>query len=287
MKAVAVLGTGAMGSRMVKRLIKAGYETVVYNRTAERAQALAGDGAVVARSPRDAAARADVVIGMVTDDTASRALWLDEPHGAAAGLRRNALAIESSTLSPAWIRELGANLGARGTRFLDAPVVGSRPQADGGALIYLVGGAEDHVAAARELLAAMGATVHHVGPTGSGAVLKLAVNALFGCQAAVLAEVLGVLRRAGMNVKETVKVLSTLPVTSVSMHGVGAQIADHTFTPLFPVSLVEKDFHYVLDLARSLDARAPNCQVVHDLFASAKDKGYGGDNISGIARLFE
>lgn len=286
MKTVAVLGAGAMGSRMVKRLIAGGQRTVVYNRTAERAQALAGEGAVLARTPRDAAASADVVISMVTDDVASRALWLDAADGAAAGLRPGALAIESSTLSPGWVRELGAALGARGAHFLDAPVVGSRPQADGGALIYLVGGAAEHVAAARELLASMGAAVHHVGPTGSGALLKLAVNAIFGCQAAALAEVLGIVRRAGLDVPEVVKLLSALPVTSASMQGVGAQIASQTFTPLFPISLVEKDFRYVLELARAVQAAAPSCRVAHELFADADRKGYGGDNISGIAKCF-
>jgi 3-hydroxyisobutyrate dehydrogenase-like beta-hydroxyacid dehydrogenase len=272
---------------MVKRLIKSGYETIVYNRTAERAQALASDGAAIARTPRDAAARADVVISMVTDDDASRALWLDEVNGAAAGLRPNALAIESSTLTPTWIRDLDVKLSTRGARFLEAPVVGSRPQADGGALIFLVGGAEAHVAEARELFATMGAAVHHVGPTGSGMVLKLAVNALFGCQAAVLAEVLGIVRHAGMNVKETVQLLSTLPITSLAMQGVGAQIADHSYAPLFPVSLVEKDFRYALEFARSVQALTPSCNVAHELFASANGKGLSGENISSVAKLFE
>lgn len=287
MKTVAVLGTGAMGSRMAKRLLKAGYQTVVYNRTAARARTLADDGATVAATPREAAALADAVLAMVSDDTASRAMWLDDRDGAAAGLRRDALAIESSTLTPAWIGELGATLGARGARFLDAPVVGSRPQADAGALIYLVGGAADHVAAARDLLAAMGGAVHHVGPTGSATVVKLAVNALFACQAAALAEVLGVVRRAGLDVKDTMKVLATLPITSPAMQGVGAQIADRSFAPLFPVSLVEKDLRYVLALARAVDAAAPSCQTVHDLFARANASGHGGDNISGIAQMFK
>lgn len=287
MKTVAVLGTGAMGSRMAKRLLKAGYPTVVYNRTAERARALVDDGATVAATPREAAARADAVIAMVSDDTASRAMWFDDGDGAAAGLRRDALAIESSTLTPAWIGELGATLGAQGARFLDAPVVGSRPQADAGALIYLVGGAADHVAAARDLLAAMGGAVHHVGATGSATVVKLAVNAVFACQAAALAEVLGVVRHAGLDVKETMKLLATLPITSPAMQGVGAQIVDRNFAPLFPVSLVEKDLRYVLALARAVGAAAPSCQTVHDLFAGANASGHGGDNISGIAQIFK
>jgi 3-hydroxyisobutyrate dehydrogenase-like beta-hydroxyacid dehydrogenase len=287
MKTVAVLGTGAMGSRMTKRLLAAGYRTVVYNRTAERAHALEREGAVVAATPREAAARADAVIAMVSDDAASRAIWLDDGAGAAAGLRRDTLALESSTLTPAWIGELGATLRARGARFLDAPVVGSRPQADAGALIYLIGGAADHVAAARDLLAAMGGAVHHVGPIGSATVVKLAVNAVFACQTAVLAEVLGVVRRAGLDVKDTMKLLATLPVISPAMQGIGAQIVDLSFAPLFPISLVEKDLRYLLALARSVDAAAPSCQIVHDLFSRANASGHGADNISGVAQMFK
>jgi 3-hydroxyisobutyrate dehydrogenase-like beta-hydroxyacid dehydrogenase len=287
MKTVAVLGTGAIGSRMARRLLKAGYQTVVYNRTAERARQLAGDGAIVAATPREAAARADAVIAMVSDDTASRAVWLADGDGAAAGLRRDALAIESSTLTPAWIGELGAVLGARGARFLDAPVVGSRPQADAGALTYLVGGAPDHVAAARDLFAAMAGAVHHIGAIGSATVVKLAVNALFACQAAALAEMLGVVRRAGLDVKDTMKVIAALPITSPAMQGIGAQIAERSFAPLFPVRLVEKDLRYALTLARAVDAAAPICQTTHDLFVRANASGHGEDNISGIAQMFK
>jgi 3-hydroxyisobutyrate dehydrogenase-like beta-hydroxyacid dehydrogenase len=275
---------------MAKRLLKAGHKVVVYNRTRERAQALEGEGAAWAGSPREAAERCDIVISMVTDDAASRALWLDpdDPKsGAVAGLRKGAIAIESSTVTPSWVRQLGEAVAGRGAELLDAPVVGSRPQAEAGALIYLVGGAEAPVAAAREILAALGGTLHHVGPAGSGTILKLAVNALFGCQVAALAEIVGMVRRAGLDPKSAIELLGKMPIASPALQGVGAQMAARAFAPLFPVNLVEKDFRYVLEAAAQVQAATPVCAAVREVYAQAQRQGHGEENISGVVQVFE
>ena len=140
-----------------------------------------------------AAAGADVVFTMVTDDAAARQVWLDEAAGALHGLKPGAIAIESSTVTPAFVRELAARVAAREARFLDAPVAGSRPQAEAGQLVFMVGGEAGTIAAARPLLEVLGARVIPVGTAGQGAVLKLAVNTLFAAQLASLAELLGFL----------------------------------------------------------------------------------------------
>jgi 3-hydroxyisobutyrate dehydrogenase-like beta-hydroxyacid dehydrogenase len=175
----------------------------------------------------------------------------------------------------------------RGAEFLDAPVVGSRPQADAGALIYLVGGAEPKMAAVRELLTAMGATVHHVGPAGRGTLMKLAVNALFGCQVAALAEIVGMVRKAGMDPKDAIDLLGKMPIVSPALQGIGAQMAARAFAPLFPMDLVEKDFRYVLEAAAEVQAAAPVCTAVHGVYAQARREGHGEENISGVVQVFE
>lgn len=284
---VAVLGTGAMGSRMVKQLLKAEFPVVVYNRSHDRLRTLEVDGATIVGSPREAARRSQVVISMVTDDKASREVWLDDEVGAAAGLRNNAIAIESSTVTPGWVRELGGKIEEAGARYLAAPVVGSRPQADAGGLIYLVGGAAATLAAAREVLQAMGSTIHHIGGPGDAATMKLAVNALFGCQVAVLAEVVGLIGRAGIDVKNALSVIASMPVASPALQAVGAQIVARSFAPLFPVKLVEKDFCYLEETAHALAAELPACSAVSKVYASAHRKGLGSENISGIVRLYE
>src|ERR1700761_3541667 len=142
MTKIAVLGLGAMGSRMAANLLKAGHQVTVWNRTPDVAAALVAAGAKQVLTPREAAMGADFVIAMVRDDEASRTIWLAPETGALAGLAKDAIAIESSTLSPSWVRELGGVVAKKGVAFLEAPVAGSRPQAEAGQLVYLVGGNE-------------------------------------------------------------------------------------------------------------------------------------------------
>ncbi|MGL5002016.1 MAG: NAD(P)-dependent oxidoreductase, partial [Casimicrobium sp.] len=119
MKTIAFLGLGAMGSRMAKRLLDVGYRVRVWNRTPDKAAALAAEGAIVAATPREAAHEADIVISMVFDDAASRTVWLDEANGAIHSLNANTIAIESSTLSTAWIKTLANAIEKTGASFID------------------------------------------------------------------------------------------------------------------------------------------------------------------------
>ncbi|MCP1659423.1 NAD(P)-dependent oxidoreductase [Neisseria perflava] len=135
MTKIAFLGLGAMGSRMALNLVKAGYALTVWNRTASACDELVAAGAKAASTPREAVQGAEFVISMVRDDEASRQVWLDDKTGALAALAKNAVAVESSTLTPDWIHELSTAMQIHGTAFLEAPVSGSRPQAAQGQLI--------------------------------------------------------------------------------------------------------------------------------------------------------
>ncbi|WP_437969484.1 NAD(P)-dependent oxidoreductase [Sorangium sp. So ce260] len=283
---VAIIGLGAMGSRMASRLLDAGYGLTVHNRSAARAEPLVARGARCAASAREAAAGADVVISVVTDDEASRAVWLDPARGALGGLATGAMAIESSTLTLGWVRELSAHIERHGARFLDAPVVGSRPQADAGQLVHLVGGAPETVDAARDLLGAMGATLRHVGLAGSGTAMKLAVNALFSIQVAALAELLGVLRGAGVDRAHALELLGPLPVTSPGLKGAGALIGADRHEPMFPVDLVAKDLRYALAVAQGMGVSLPTTEAVHRVYVEAQSAGYGDQNITAVSRLY-
>src|ERR1700740_2277978 len=129
---VAILGLGLMGSGMAGRVLTAGFPLAVYNRNPEKTAPFAKAGAHVARTPRDAAARADVIISMLADDNASRAVWLDEESGALAATAPGTWLVESSTVTVAWIHELGAAAMQKEFELLDAPVTGSKPQAAAG-----------------------------------------------------------------------------------------------------------------------------------------------------------
>lgn len=287
MQTIAFLGLGAMGARMAAHLLRADFPVVVYNRTPEHAAPLEALGAERADTPHAAAAHADLVISMVTDDDASRSLWLDEETGALHGLRAGSIAIESSTLTPAWVRELAQHIDQRGAAFLDAPVVGSRPQAEAGSLVYLVGGSHDVFERVQPVLAAMGGAFHHLGPIGAGTTMKLAVNAYLGIQVAALGEVLDFARKGGLAYERAAEVLTGLAVMSPALKGVAGQMVTHNFAPLFPVDLIEKDLRYAAAAAEENNALAPTIRAVQAVFAQAVEAGYGADNMSGVARLFD
>lgn len=287
MKRIAVLGSGAMGSRIVQNLLNAKYQVVVYNRTADRVKPLLNGGAVYAATPREAAEKADIVISMVTDDDVSRRVWLDPETGAVLGLRKDAIAIESSTLTVDWTKELAAEISSCGVAFLDVPVVGSRPQAEAGKLIYLAGGKAETLAQAQPVLLSAGASVvHHIGSIGQGMAMKLAVNVLFGVQVAALAEMIGMLGRNGITREKAMECFGELPVTSLAAKVAGNLMVTNNHAPMFPIELVEKDFRYVVQTAQAANASIPASTAIHSIYQEAIAKGFGNNNITGVVQLF-
>ena len=284
-KNVALLGLGAMGTRMAANLLKADHALTVWNRTTETAAPLLRLGAKQAATPREAASGADFVFAMLRDDEASLDVLLSAQHGALEGLKEGAIAIESSTLRPGWIRELGAAVAARGRYLLEAPVAGSRPQAEAGQLVYFVGGDEAVLQKVRPLLMAMGSTITHVGPLGSGAMVKLSTNALLGVQVTVLAELIGILKRSGADVAGAMKAIGGTAVWSPAATNLSGSMLEGNFAPQFPVELIEKDFGYTLDVAGSPEA-APTIAAAHDIFQRAIANGFGRENMTGVVRLF-
>lgn len=286
MSKVAFLGLGAMGSRMAMNALDGGHTLAVWNRSDGRAQELAERGARIADSPREAAKGAEFVITMVTDDKASRSVWLDGESAAIHALSADAIAIESSTVTPAWIAELDSALGQAGHRMLEAPVAGSRPQAESRALIYFVGGDPIAVERSRPLLSTMGSTIHHVGDVGKAARFKLAVNAMLAGQVAMLGELLGWLKASGTEPAEAMAVLGELPITSAAIKGIGGLIANEIYEPMFPVDLVAKDMAYVVEAMGTDRARASTLTTVRDRYIEAQRNGWGELNIQAVARLF-
>lgn len=287
MNTITMLGAGAMGARMARNLLAAGHDVTVYNRSPERVAPLVAAGAHTAPTPRAAAHGAEVVISMVRDDAASRSLWLDPDSGAIHSLRSGTIAIECSTLTPAWVRELAGTVRAIGGALLEAPVLGTRPQAEAGQLIALVGGEAGDLDRVTSLLRINAATIHHLGPIGAGAAMKLAVNTLYGVQVAIWAEMLTLLERQGIGPSQAVPILNTLPTTSPALQIAGTLMAASNYAPMFPIELVEKDFDYALATAQALALSTPTLAVVHGLYAEARSQGYGDDNIVGIKQLFD
>jgi 3-hydroxyisobutyrate dehydrogenase len=242
---VALIGLGLMGSGMARRLLGAGFPLTVWNRNPERAKALAAEGAHVAATPRDAASRADVVLSMVADDAASRAVWLGD-HGALAGAAPGTVLVESSTLTVGWIGELFREVAARGSELLDAPVTGSKPHAASGELVFLVGGSAAALETARPVLAVMSRAILHVGASGRGALLKLVNNFMCGVQAASLAEALALIERSGLDRAKSLELLTTGAPGSPLVKTLSARMTARDYTPNFLLRLMAKDLTYAL-----------------------------------------
>jgi 3-hydroxyisobutyrate dehydrogenase-like beta-hydroxyacid dehydrogenase len=286
MSKIAFLGLGAMGSRMAANLVKAGHDVTVWNRDAGKAEAFCKQGAAMAGTPKAAATGADIIFSMVTDDNAARMIWLDPDTGALAGMKAGSIAIECSTVTPAWVHELDAAVAAKGVNLLDAPVAGSRPQAEAGQLVFMVGGDASAFARAEAVLAPLAAKVIHVGKLGQGAVLKLAVNTLFAAQLESVAELLGFLSRNGFAAEQAAELLGSFPIVAPPVAGAAKMMATGNTTPLFTIDLIEKDLGYIIDTAKASGADLPGAASARAAFRRAQDKGLGQSNVSGLAAIF-
>jgi 3-hydroxyisobutyrate dehydrogenase len=281
---VAILGLGIMGGGMAQRLISANFPLTVYNRSRDKCAPLARAGAFVADSPREAASRAQIVLSMLADDSASRAVWLGE-NGALAGVAAGSILIESSTLTVDWVKELEAAAARRNCKFLDAPVTGTKPHASTGELLFLAGGSVEALTAARPALSVLGRDVIHLGPTGSGALMKLINNFLCGVQAASFAEALSLIHAGGLDKEKAVSILTAGAPGSVIVKRVAERIATGDFTPNFALRWMAKDISYALDSAARNGVALQTASAALSEFQRAIAQGLGDEDFSAVAKL--
>jgi 3-hydroxyisobutyrate dehydrogenase len=282
MQRVAILGLGIMGGGMAANWLAKGFGVSVWNRTRSKAEPLSAKGAKIAATPREAAIGADFIFAMVADDDASRAVWLGS-DGALAGAKSRAIGVESSTLTPEWIRELAGRAKAKGVGFLDAPVGGSRPAAANGELRFFVGGDQQTYEAARPALAAVGAKMDLLGPVGAGATWKLINNQLGAGQMAALAEALEVARKAGFKDEQISELILGGPAASPMIKLKLPRMLARDFEPTdFALNLMLKDARYATALAQSLGAPAGMIEGAAKAFARADAKGLGDKDMAAV-----
>jgi 3-hydroxyisobutyrate dehydrogenase-like beta-hydroxyacid dehydrogenase len=253
-----------MGSRIARRLLDAGYELVVWNRTPEKAEAL---GTPVASSPADAAARAEVVITMLADPRALVAVT-EGAEGVAAGADEGTTVIEMSTVGPAAIERLASALRAH---LLDAPVLGSLSEVEEGKLSIFVGGDHAVFERQRELLSALG-TPHYIGPQGSGAAAKLVANTTLVGVIGVLGEAIALGDALGLERQKTFEVLGTTALAQQAERRRPA-LESHEYPPRFPLRLAVKDADLIAE--QGLDLRL--IEAARSWFAEAAEAAGDGD----------
>jgi len=281
---IAFIGTGGMGQGMARNLLDAGYDLTVCNRTIAKAQPLVDAGAALALTPRQAATGADFIISMVGDDCASREVWLGANGVLAGRPKYNATAIESSTLSFEWVRELGEALTAAGLSFIDSPVTGGRRGAENGTLTLLLGAKEADLARARPVMDTYSQEIVHFGLPGAGTAYKLIVNLMVGVQTVALAEGLLLADKFGLDMVQVIQGLTSGAVASPIVKAYAERMVsgDHDEVTNFLARWMHKDMAYALRLATATGQPVPASAVATQVFQMAQAKGLIDKNVTAV-----
>jgi 3-hydroxyisobutyrate dehydrogenase-like beta-hydroxyacid dehydrogenase len=278
MTTVAVIGLGAMGSRMAGRFLDAGHGLVVWNRTTGRTAELIDLGAEAAETPAEAARLAEAVITMVSDPSALREVT-EGPAGVVAGADASTTVIQMSTVGPEAVSRLASALPA-GTGLLDAPVLGSVAEAESGSLQVFLGGPADLVGRWTPLLSTVGRPVH-LGPLGAGSAAKLVANStLFGVLG-VLGEALALARALGLSSDAAFEVLAVTPLAAQAERR-RPSIESGDYPTRFSLSLARKDADLIRDAAESVGAELRLGAAARAWLAEAEAAGWGERDYSAM-----
>lgn len=281
---VGLVGTGRMGSAMAHAIARAGLPLVINNRSPERARALADElGARVVASPADVAAAADVTLTMLADDAAVAAVY-GGADGLLAGARPGTVLVDLSTVTPEALRAFESAASASGVGLLDAPVSGSTATAESGQLTLMIGGTAADLDRARPALEPLAKAIFHLGPLGTGAAMKLAVNTvIFGLNGA-LSEGLVLAELAGIDRSVAYDVLAASAVGAPYVGYKRAAFVDPDATPVaFSLDLAQKDLGLITALADSLGVPVPQAAANLALMREASAGGRGGNDFSTVA----
>jgi 3-hydroxyisobutyrate dehydrogenase len=281
---IAFLGLGLMGSGMARRLLTNGFPLTVFNRNPQKSQPFLADGARVAPSPRAAASQADVIISMVADDNASSHMWYGD-EGALAAARPGTVCIECSTVTVDWVQRLAKAAADAGCEFLDAPVTGSKTHAAAGELNFIVGGDPATLEKVRSVLAAMSKSILPIGPTGSGAMLKLINNFVCGVQVAALAEAMAMIERSGLDRAKAMEIIANGAPGSPLVKTVWARMAARDYLPHFLMDLMVKDLGYAIKEGGKLSVDLITAAAALDDFQNATAAGHGEKDMAAVVEV--
>jgi 3-hydroxyisobutyrate dehydrogenase-like beta-hydroxyacid dehydrogenase len=279
-----------MGRPMGMNLLKAGHRLTVWNRTASRAQELVAAGASLAKTPREAAAEAEILLTMVSDPPALEVvLWGHEGKndGALSGLRAGSIYIDSSTISPALVRKIAAACAERQVRFLDAPVTGGDWGAREGNLVFMIGGEAATFKEVEPILGVMGKKWFHLGPNGAGQTIKLAMNGILALQVGAMAEALALVTRAGLRGEQLIEVMQASMARSGVLDVKSPLMVKGDFKPSFPLRLMHKDLGLMLDLANQLGVALPATAAAREVYSYVKGEAKEDLDYSAVMRFWK
>jgi 2-hydroxy-3-oxopropionate reductase len=283
---VGVVGLGLMGKPMARNLLRAGFALTVYNRSRAAVDELVAEGAAAADSPRELAARSDIVLTMLPDGPDVAAVMRGD-DGVFAGAAAGTVAIDASTIAPAMTRTLAAEARERAIGFVDAPVSGGTEGATAATLSIMAGGEHADVERAEPVLRALGTTVTYCGPSGAGQTVKACNQLVVALHIEAVAEALVLAEKAGVEADAVLRVLGGGLAASRVMELRGKAMAEHDFAPRGKAAFHRKDLGIVLDLARSVDAVLPLTALVDQLFTALVANQRGGWDHTALLSVLE
>ncbi len=279
---VAFLGLGIMGRAMASNLVKAGHEVSVWNRSAAKDV----EGARTAASPAEAAHGAEVVWMCVSDTQAVESV-LFGPQGVEESLSEGMTVVDSSTISPSATRKFAERVQARGARYVDAPMTGSKAGAEAGTLTFMVGGDEAVVESLKPLFAAMGKKIFRMGETSKGQAAKLAMNLQIAMIYEGFAEALTLATKLGVNAEAMIPLINASMVHSGVVEYKAPFVLNRDFSPNFPLRLMYKDLRLTLEAAREVRVKLPGLETVEEIYEMASEEGKGDLDYAATLTLLE
>jgi 3-hydroxyisobutyrate dehydrogenase len=271
---VGFIGLGIMGFAMAKRLVEAGHQVTVWNRTSSKAEPLVKLGAKAAPTPKDCAKGVEVVISIVTDAPDVEEVLLGK-DGAVHGAKAPTIFVDMSTIAPDAARKVGLAVGERGLSFLDAPVTGGDVGAREGTLSILVGGEKDDLEKVREIFNVLGKRITHCGPQGAGQTVKACNQILCALNMVGICEALHLAQRSGIEPSLVVEALTPGAGGSWALDKLGSRIAKGDFDPGFMVDLIQKDLRIVRGAAERIGLPVEGVKVAQEYFADNQKNGEG------------
>ena len=287
---IGIAGTGRMGAAMAQRLMSLGHEVTVWNRSKEKTQPLAEAGAKVAATPRDLAMHSELVISILTDASAIAAAYNGEA-GLLSGDVKGRLFVEMSTVRPEVEEKLAKEIRAKGAALVDCPVGGSTAPAREGKLLGFVGGEANDVAHAKPILDQLCRRVEHVGPVGSGARMKLAINLPLLVYWQALGEALLIIESLNLDPARVIDILSDTSggpnVLKARGPAIAAALQGKEITPVtFDVDSIRKDLRTMIEEGRALGSALPVTQCALSCFDEASTDGLGAKDASTLPARF-
>ena len=269
---IAYLGLGIMGRPMAVNLVKAGHEVTVWNRSPKTVE-----GARTAATPAEAAKGAEVVWMCVADTKAVESVLFGK-DGVESVLRPGAIVIDSSTIAPKSTLDFAARVRAKGAEFVDAPVTGSKIGAENAQLLFIVGGPEKTVAALDPLFMALGKKVIRVGETGAGESAKIGMNLMIAAIFEGFAEALALTGKLGVPPEKLVELIQNSMIKSGVTDYKASFVLQQDWTPNFPLRLMHKDIHLMLDAAQQLKLDLPALKEIEKVYEKAVKAGHANDD---------